>query len=71
MFIFDLKVTLLSDPWCLDKATVLISYVFLTITQVLALEVSLSIFLPYSYVHVFKYFIINLCQIFLADQYFF
>lgn len=54
MFIFDLKVTLLSDPWCLNKATVLISYVFLTITQVLALEVSLSIFLSYSYVHVFK-----------------
>lgn len=58
MFIFDLKVMLLSDPWCLNKAIVLISYVFLTITQVLALEVSLSIFLPYSYVHVFKYFII-------------
>lgn len=57
MIIFDLKVTHPSDPWLLNKATVLISYIFLTITQVFALEVSLSIFLPYNYAHIIKYFI--------------
>lgn len=59
MIIFDLKVTHPSDPWLLNKATatVLISYIFLTITQVFALAVSLSIFLPYNYAHIFKYFI--------------
>lgn len=45
MIVFDLKVTYPSDPWLLNKATatILISYIFLTITQVFALAVSLSI----------------------------